>query len=217
MGQRWPAAGPGALSAAVHAWGLLKEVAIIFITSTIVWPQVNKWKGTQLHSSTENWIKDLLSMASSIRTRPSLPNSLPYQETSRILLSLSIRGQTEWKPQPQKTNQTDHMDHSLSNSIKLWTMPCRATQDGLVMVESSHKTWPTGEGPMDQCRCSLPGTQEKTLHMDITRWSVPKLDWLYSIINTGEVLYSQQKQDQELTVVQIMNSLLPNSDWNWRN
>ena len=27
----------------------------------------------------------------------------------------------------------------------------------------------------------------------------------------GEALYSQQKQDQELTVVQIMNSLLQNS------
>ena len=30
----------------------------------------------------------------------------------------------------------------------------------------------------------------------------------------GEVLYSQQKQDRELTVAQIMNSLLPNSDLN---
>ena len=30
----------------------------------------------------------------------------------------------------------------------------------------------------------------------------------------GEALYSQQKQDQELTVDQIMNSLLPNSDLN---
>ena len=28
----------------------------------------------------------------------------------------------------------------------------------------------------------------------------------------GETLYSQQKQDQELTVAQIMNSWLPNSD-----
>ena len=28
----------------------------------------------------------------------------------------------------------------------------------------------------------------------------------------GEPLYSQHKQDQELTVTQIMNSLLPNSD-----
>ena len=33
----------------------------------------------------------------------------------------------------------------------------------------------------------------------------------------GEALYSQQKQDQELIVAQIMNSLLQNSDFNWRN
>ena len=30
----------------------------------------------------------------------------------------------------------------------------------------------------------------------------------------GETLYSQQKQDWELTVAQIMNFLLPNSDIN---
>ena len=30
----------------------------------------------------------------------------------------------------------------------------------------------------------------------------------------GEALYSQQKKDQELTVAQNMNSLLPNSDLN---
>ena len=32
----------------------------------------------------------------------------------------------------------------------------------------------------------------------------------------GEALYSQQKQDQELTVAQIMNSLLSHSDLSWR-
>ena len=155
----------------------------------------------------------------------------------------------------------------------------------------------------------LPTTQEKTLHMDITRWSTPKSDWLYSLqpkmeklyakllqscptlcdpidgsppgspvpgilqartlewvaisfsnawkwkgkvkslsrvqlLATpwtaayqappsmgfsrqeywsgvplpfpGEALYSQQKQDRELTMAQIMNSLLPDSDLNWR-
>jgi len=30
--------------------------------------------------------------------------------------------------------------------MKLWTMLCRATQDGRVTVESSDKTWATGEG-----------------------------------------------------------------------
>ena len=42
MGQQWPAAGLGALSVAVHEWDILKEVAIIFITSIIVWPQVKQ-------------------------------------------------------------------------------------------------------------------------------------------------------------------------------
>ena len=31
-----------------------------------------------------------------------------------------------------------------------------------------------------------------------------------------EALYSQQKQDQELTLAKIMNPVLPNSDWNWK-
>jgi len=41
----WPAAGLGSLSAAVLAWHLLKEVTVIFITSTIVWPQVKQQGG----------------------------------------------------------------------------------------------------------------------------------------------------------------------------
>lgn len=44
MGQWWPAAGSGALSAAMHAWDLLKEIAIIF-TVTIVWHQVKEQGG----------------------------------------------------------------------------------------------------------------------------------------------------------------------------
>ena len=35
----------------------------------------NNSEGTQSHPSTENWIKDLLSMALSIRTRPSFSHS----------------------------------------------------------------------------------------------------------------------------------------------
>ena len=52
--------------------------------------------------------------------------------------------------------------------------------------------------------------------MDIIRWSIQKSDWLFFADEYGEALYSQQKQDWELTVSQIMNSLLQNSDLNWR-
>ena len=37
---------------------------------------------------------------------------------------------------------------------------------------------------------------------------------IFFVARDGEALDSQQKQDQELTVAQIMNSLLPNSDLN---
>ena len=37
---------------------------------------------------------------------------------------------------------------------------------------------------------------------------------IFFVAEDGEALYSQQKQDQELTVAQIINSLLPNSDLN---
>ena len=39
----------------------------------------------------------------------------------------------------------------------------------------------------------LPATQEKTLHMDITRWSTPKSDWLYSLQPKMEKLYTVNK------------------------
>ena len=40
----------------------------------------------------------------------------------------------------------------------------------------------------------LPTTQEKTLHMDITRWSTPKSDWLYSLQPKMENLYTASKK-----------------------
>ena len=55
----------------------------------------------------------------------------------------------------------------------------------------------------------LPRTQEKTLHTDITRWSTQIRLIIFFAAKDGEAVYSQQKQDTELTVAQFMNSLLP--------
>ena len=41
----------------------------------------------------------------------------------------------------------------------------------------------------------LPKTQEKTLHMDITKWSIPNKIDIFFAANDGEALNSQQKQD----------------------
>ena len=52
-----------------------------------------------------------------------------------------------------------------------------------------------------------------TLYMDITANTKIRLI-IFFAAKDGEALYSQKKQDWELTVVQIMNSLLRNSDLN---
>ena len=60
----------------------------------------------------------------------------------------------------------------------------------------------------------LPTTQEKTLHMDITRWSRPKSDWLYSLQPKMEKLYTVSKNKTESWLCLI--SWTPYSGLNWR-
>ena len=76
---QWPAARSEALNIRVHAQVLLKEIAIVFITLTIVWFQVTEQGG---NTSTEKWIKDLLSMTPPTRTRPSFPKSQSFPSES---------------------------------------------------------------------------------------------------------------------------------------
>ena len=60
----------------------------------------------------------------------------------------------------------------------------------------------------------LPTTQEKTTHVHHQMVNTEIRLIIFFAAKDGEALYSQQKQDQELTVAQTMNSLLPNSDLN---
>ena len=67
---------------------------------------------------------------------------------------------------------------ALSNSMKLWAMLWRATQDGRVMVESSNKMWSTGEGNVKphqySCLENLMNSMKRQCHTkkyDTERWS----------------------------------------------
>ena len=60
----------------------------------------------------------------------------------------------------------------------------------------------------------LPTTQEKTPHGHHQMVNTEIRLIIFFAAKDGEALYSQQKQDRERTVGQIMNSLLPNSDLN---
>ena len=105
----WPAAGSEAVRAAVPSWDLYlhyfhHSLASSQTTGREYSPKVNRKIGTKIY-----WAWPRPSEQDSVS--PSV--SLSHQEASICLLSLFVVGQTEWKLQSQKTNQTDHMDHNL--------------------------------------------------------------------------------------------------------
>ena len=74
-----------------------------------------------------------------------------------IFILMSIIAKASY-PYPLENKQNKNHSHrkltltklitwisALSNSMKLWAMPCRTSQDRQVMVESSDKMWPTGK------------------------------------------------------------------------
>ena len=74
--------------------------------------------------------------------------------------------------------------HIWSNR-QVWTWSTKwsseKTNRGLLRENTGHSKHP------------LPITQEMTLHMDVTRWSIPKSDWLYSLQPELEKLYTVSK------------------------
>ena len=65
---------------------------------------------------------------------------------------------------------------------------------------------------MGHSRHPFPTTQEMTTHGHHQMVNTKIRLIIFFAAEDGDALYSQQKQDQELTVAQIMNSLLPNSE-----
>ena len=85
-------------------------------------------------------------MAPPIRTRPSSPSvSLSHQEASKAFYPSTSEGRQTENHNHRKLIKLITWTTALCN-LKLRAMLCRATQDGWVMVESSDKTWSTGEG-----------------------------------------------------------------------
>ena len=147
MGQRWPATGSGTLHAAVYAWDLLKEVSIIFITSTIVWPQE---RTTRREHSTAHQQKIGLKI---YWAWSCLSEQGPGSPFSQPLPSGSFHRSHSYPSEGRQNEKHNHIKliklitwiTTLSNSMKLWSVPYRATQDRRVMLESSDKAWSTGE------------------------------------------------------------------------
>ena len=62
---------------------------------------------------------------------------------------------------------------ALCNSVKLWAMLCRASQNGWVMVDHSDKMWSTGEGnckPLQHSYLEIPMNYMKKKKKNNLEW-----------------------------------------------
>ena len=99
----------------------------------------------------------------------------------------------------------------LSNSMKLWAMLCRAMQDGQVMVESSDKTWSTGEGngkplqyfcleiPMNSMKRQKDTTLKDEIHRSVGAQYATGEEWRNGPRRNDET-EPKQKQHPEVNV-----------------
>ena len=87
---------------------------------------------------------------------------------------------------------------ALSNSMKLRAMPCSATQDRWVMMESSDKTWSTGEGngkPLQYSSLENPNNSMKRQKDMTLKDEFPRLvDAQYA---TGEEWRNNSRKNEE--------------------
>ena len=85
-----------------------------------------------------------------------------------------LRGQANWNHNHRKLANLITWTTALSNTMKLWAMPRRVTQGRRVTVESSDKTWSTGEGngkPLVFLHWEPHEQYEKVKRNDTERWT----------------------------------------------
>ena len=121
-----------------------------------------------------------------------------------------------WRPiRPSRTNTQKrwpfhHRGLECKSSKSRDTWNNRQTWPWSTKWSRAKDNWVLPRVCIDHSKHRLPSTQEMTLYLDITRWSILKS--ILFAAEDGETLNSQQKHVQELTLAQIMNSLLQNSD-----
>ena len=132
--------------------------------------------------------------------------SFSHQEASINLLSLSIRGQTE-NHNHRKLIKLITWTTALSNSVKLWAMPCRATK-----TEGSWWRVLTKRGPLEK---------GMTNHLSILAWRTSwtvwkgKRTWLWNVNSVPNTLLEKNGEITPERMKRRSQSKNSASLWMW--
>ena len=161
-------------------------------------------------------LKDLLSLALPTRTRPSFPHSqsLPIRRLPQALYPHPSEGRLTENHNHRKLTKQITCITGLSDPMNPWAKPCRATQDGWVMVESSDRMWSTVEGNVEplQHSClenpmnSMKRQKYMTLKDELPRSVVPNmlLEESRKIVPEGMKRLSQSRNNAQVWMCLVM-------------
>ena len=112
--------------------------------------------------------------------------------------SSALAWKIPWTEEPGRLQSMGllRVGHNWATSLSLFTFHFHALEKEMA-THSSVRAW------------RIPGTGEPGGLPSLGSHRV-RHNWSDLAAKDGEALYSQQKQDQDLTVAQLMNSLLPN-------
>ena len=119
------------------------------LTPTIVWLQA-KLQGGNIASTPHQQKIGLKIYWAWPHPTEQDPNSplpvLPIKKLPQTSYPYPLEGRQNGNHNQRKLTKLKTCIAAWSNSMKLWAMSCRATQDGRVLVESSDKTWSIEKG-----------------------------------------------------------------------
>ena len=142
----------------------------------------------------QKWENDLNVFPRQTIQYPSNPSLCPNRSCRR-----SWRLTVLWRPtRPSRTNTKKRCPFHHRR------LGCKSRSQEIPGVTGKYSSWTTKWSRAKANRvlpkeCTghskhpLSTTQEMTLHMDITRWSTPKSDWLYSLQPKVDKLYTVSK------------------------
>ena len=151
-------------------------------------------------------------------------NQIPYDDIVEVANMFKGLGLIYRSDRPSRTNTPQKM----SFSIQGMGMKKQEIKKHLE-YRPNRQIWPgvqneAGQRLIEFCQENTPHWLQQTPSSNNTRDDSThghhqmvntKIRVIYSFAaKNGEALDSQQKQDQEMTMAQLMNSLLPNSDFN---
>ena len=152
--------------------------------------------------SLELWIQMFISFLFSFAFRFSSQLFVRPPQTAVLLFCISFPWGWSWSLPPVQCHEPHSIAHQALYLSDLSECKSRKSRN----TWSNSQIWPwhmewsrakTNRVLPRKCtghsKHPLPTTQEKTLHMDITRWSTPNSDWLYSLQPKMQKLYTVSK------------------------